>query len=254
MMTQSLFERDRAEVARSAAEAAKVTITSVDVDRYLDPPGNTPYGLEYAFYLLGDVRGKKVLDLGCGTGENLLPLLKRGADVVAMDISPELVELARRRLREAGMTERRAIVQVGSAYETGLLDESIDVVFSMALLHHLDLERANKEIFRILRTGGRFILREPIRFSRTMNYLRKLFPDPKGEISEFEHPMTREELVIVTRGFTVLAERSFRLPFVPVLTKFSPFRRHVWKLDRWVLQHLPKLKHIATGKVMCLRK
>src|SRR5690348_16362479 len=144
MMTHSLFDRDRAEVARSAAEAAKVAITLVNVDRYLDPPGNTPYGLEYAFYLLGDVRGKKVLDLGCGTGENLLPLIKRGADVVAMDISPELVELARRRLREAGITDRTDIVQVGSAYETGLLDESIDVVFSMALLHHLDLERAKK--------------------------------------------------------------------------------------------------------------
>ena len=82
-MTDSrLSERDQAEIERSASEAAKVVLRPVDrneIDRYLDPPADTIYGLEYAFYLLGDVRGKTVLDLGCGTGENIVPLIERGA-------------------------------------------------------------------------------------------------------------------------------------------------------------------------------
>jgi SAM-dependent methyltransferase len=98
MTPEELSKRDHAEVERSAAEASRVILTPVDVDRYLDPPGDTPYGLEYAFHLLGEVEGKTVLDLGCGTGETLIPLVKRGAKVIAMDISPELVALARRRL------------------------------------------------------------------------------------------------------------------------------------------------------------
>jgi SAM-dependent methyltransferase len=124
----------------------------------------------------------------------------------------------------------------------------------MAVLHHLDLEMAHREIYRILRPGGRLILREPIRFSRIANSLRDLLPAPAVDISDFEHPMTRDELATVTRGFTVLADRSFRLPFVPFLARSAVFEKQVWKLDHWLLQHFPKLKHFATGKVMSLER
>jgi len=251
MTEQGLSERDRVEVERSAAEARKVALAPVEVDRYLAPPADTPYGLDYAFYLLGDIRGKTVLDLGCGSGENLVPLVKRGANVIGMDISPDLIELCRRRLSDYGLT---ATLKAGSAYTTGLPDESVDIVFSMALLHHLDLPAARAEIWRVLRPGGLFILREPIRFSRTMNTLRRLFPAPTADISEYEHPMTRAELAIVTQGFTVVAERIFRLPFVPLLTRFNALRGRVWRTDRWLLKHFPGLEHFATGKVMSLRK
>jgi SAM-dependent methyltransferase len=251
MALQDLSERDRVEVERSAAEARSAVLAPVDVDRYLDPPADSPYGLEYAFSLLGNVRGKTVLDLGCGSGENLVPLAKRGACVIGIDISPDLVELARQRLIGYGLA---ATVRTGSAYATELPDESVDVVFSMALLHHLDLPAVRTEIQRILRPGGLFILREPIRFSSTMNLLRRLFPSPEADISDYEHPMTRAELAIVTEGFTVVAQRNFRLPFVPLLIKFNMLRRQVWKMDRSLLAHLPVLEHFATGKVMSLRK
>lgn len=246
-----LWQRDRVEVERSAAEARRSVLAPVDVDRYLDPPGDSPYGLEYAFSLLGDIRGKTVLDLGCGSGENLVPLATRGAHVIGIDISPDLIQLASQRLHSYGLAGN---LQVGSAYATGLPDESVDVVFSIALLHHLDLPAARNEIHRILRGGGLFILREPIRFSRTMNYLRRLFPAPKAEISDYEHPMTRDEIAIVTQGFTVVSQRNFRLPFVPLLSKVKSVGDQVWKVDRWLLQHFPGLEHFATGKVMSLRR
>jgi len=251
MSLDGLSARDRVEIERSAAEARSAVLAPVDVDRYLDPPAETPYGLEYAFYLLGNVQGKIVLDLGCGSGENLVPLAKRGADVIGIDISPDLVQLARLRLSSYGLA---ATLQTGSAYSTGLPNESVDVVFSMALLHHLDLPVAHNEIYRILRPGGLFILREPIRFSRAMNSLRRLFPAPEADISDYEHPMTRDELSIVTQGFTIVAQRNFRLPFVPLLTKFEVLTAQAWRTDRWLLQHLASLEHFATGKVMSLRK
>ncbi len=248
---ESLSERDRVEIERSAAEARAAVLTPVDVDRYLNPPADTPYALEYAFYLLGDIRAKSVLDLGCGSGESLVPLVERGARVIGIDISPDLVELARQRLNSYGLS---AVLQEGSAYATGLPKESVDVVFSMALLHHLDLPRARQEIFRVLRPGGLFILREPIRFSRTMNYLRQLFPPPKADISDYEHPMTRAELAVVMQGVTLVQERNFRLPSVPLLARVNLSGRWLWKADRWLLHHFPALEHFATIKVMSLRK
>ncbi len=72
-----LAERDRAEIERSAAEAAQINVgprNRKQVERYLNPPSDTAFPLEYAFWVLGDVRGKTVLDLGCGSGENIVPL------------------------------------------------------------------------------------------------------------------------------------------------------------------------------------
>ena len=48
--------QDAAEIARSASEASKITIRDVDFTRYQNPPADTCYPLEYAFYLLGDAQ------------------------------------------------------------------------------------------------------------------------------------------------------------------------------------------------------
>ena len=82
-----------------------------------------------------------------------------------MDISPDLIALARKRLNDANLEAR---LEVGSAYDTGLPDESVDVIFCIALIHHLDIARVVEEMARILVSGGVVILREPIRFSRPM--------------------------------------------------------------------------------------
>jgi SAM-dependent methyltransferase len=247
---QPLAEREQNEIERSAGEAAHTVLAPVDVERYLNPSADTPYPLEYAYYLLGEVRGKTVLDFGCGSGENLIPLRKRGAQVIGLDISPDLLELARGRLNQYGL---EATLHARSAYQTKLPDESIDVVFSIAILHHLELPLVCEEIRRILRPRGLFISQEPIRFSQTMVYLRRLFP-ARTDVSDYEHPMTRDEISVVTRGFEVVAERNFRLPLVPLLNRFKLKTKPMWVLDRWLLRNFRSLEDLATVKVLGLRK
>jgi 2-polyprenyl-3-methyl-5-hydroxy-6-metoxy-1,4-benzoquinol methylase len=74
----------------------------------LNPPPESPFPLEYAFHLLGDVRGKSVLDLGCGSGESVVILAHLGAKVLGIDISPDLIAIAEQRLREGGVWGNRA--------------------------------------------------------------------------------------------------------------------------------------------------
>ena len=254
-MTDSLLsERNQAEIERSASEASKVVLKPVDraqIDRYLNPPADTPYGLEYAFHLVGDVRGKTVLDLGCGTGENLIPLLERGARVIGMDISPDLITIAQKRLDDAHL---EASLRAGDAYKTGLPDESVDAIFCMALIHHLDIELVRDEMWRILRKGGAVILGEPIRFSKGYAWVRSLLP-AHDDISEYEHPLTRKELATMTQPFRVEGTRYFRLPFVPLVFRALPSKSDAaWRASNWILQRWAGAEHYATAVVTKLHK
>jgi SAM-dependent methyltransferase len=251
-MDTRLSERDRAEVRRSAEEARKLVvepINLVQIERYANPPSDTPYPLEYAFHLLGEVRGKTVLDFGCGTGENIVPLVLRGAHVIGLDVSPELIGLARQRLDGAGLN---ADLRVASAYGTGLPDRSVDVIFSISLIHHLDIGQVAQEMLRVLAKGGRAILKEPIRFSAGYSRLRHLLP-ARGDISEYEHPLTRAEFSNVCAPFKPESVRYFRLPFVPVLQRIDA-RAWLWKVDRWLIRHCPIVNRYSTSVVVCLHK
>jgi SAM-dependent methyltransferase len=248
-----LSELDRAEVERSAEEARHITLgppKREQVERYLNPPSDTPFPLEYAFWLLGDVRGKTVLDFGCGSGENVVPLIERGARVIGIDISPELVALARQRLALAGL---EGTVQVGSAYETGLPEASVDAIFCVALIHHLDIARVRQEMLRILAKDGRIILEEPIRFSKLYAWLRGVLP-ARGDVSEYEHPLTRAELAAISRPFKAEGTRYFRLPFIPLVLRTIGNSKRSWKIDRWLLNNAPITSHYATQVVTRLRR
>lgn len=70
-MSSAAYDFD--EMERSAKEAAQIKIRPLKRDnlkRYENPTFDTAFPLEYAFWLLGDARGKTILDLGCGSGES----------------------------------------------------------------------------------------------------------------------------------------------------------------------------------------
>jgi SAM-dependent methyltransferase len=157
-MDPTLDQWERAEKARSAYDAAQIhdpeaLASPRNVARYFAPPSDTVHPLEYAFHLLGDVRGKTILEYGCGDGSNTVLLAHRGAHVISLDLSPELIGVARARLRVHGIGSGTSFV-VGSAHHVPLPDDSVDVVFGIAILHHLDLALSAGEVKRILKKGA----------------------------------------------------------------------------------------------------
>src|SRR2546430_1595534 len=134
---------EKAEIERSANEASGtdpdgLCVSDFNISRYMNPPADTPFPLEYAYHLLGDVRGKVVLDFGCGNGENTLLLVKRGAKVISMDLSQSLIELAKRRLELNGVSGDVTFL-VASAHNLPLRSNSVDIVFGMAICITLTL-------------------------------------------------------------------------------------------------------------------
>jgi ubiquinone/menaquinone biosynthesis C-methylase UbiE len=202
--------------------------------------------------LLGNLSGLRVLDFGCGSGEDAILLAARGAEVVAIDISPDLIEVAKKRAAANGVAVEFI---VGSAYDTGLPDHSADVVFAHAILHHLDLQQARREVMRVLKPGGTLIVQEPVRDSRALSFLRKLIPQHAQHVSEFEAPLKREQLDAFCKDLCCQSVRRFRLPIVPIAKILSDrFLMPAYRIDGWILKSFPSLDRYASVEVRKLSR
>ncbi|MBC7899304.1 MAG: class I SAM-dependent methyltransferase [Saprospiraceae bacterium] len=249
------------EVERSASEAQKkltddLRISDRIIERYSKPPADTPYPLEFAYYLLGDAAGKTVLDYGCGSGDNSVLLADHGAKVIGVDISPELTDLANKRLDLHGFGERVEF-RVGSAHDLPLDNESVDVVFGMAILHHLDLDLASREVFRVLKKGGRAIFFEPVRNSALIRFIRKMIPYQSPDVSPFERPLTDKELKDFAAEFTNYRSRAFQIPFVNLVEMLGlPDKvfKSATRLDGLMLKNVKFLNYYASIRVIEMEK
>jgi len=115
--------------------------------------------------LAGDVRGRTILDAGCGSGPLAAELVARGADVVGFDGSPAMIDLARRRLGEAVPLTVHDLAEP-LPYD----DETFDDVVASLVLHYLeDWDRPLAEIRRVLKPGGRLIASVNHPFAQVLN-------------------------------------------------------------------------------------
>jgi 2-polyprenyl-3-methyl-5-hydroxy-6-metoxy-1,4-benzoquinol methylase len=100
--------------------------------------------------------GSKVLEIGCGTGLFTEMLAATGAQIVAVDISPDLIEQARQR----GLPPDRVRFLAKSFEDCGV-DGPFDAVVGSSVLHHLEFAPALKRILELLRPGGVLAFAEP---------------------------------------------------------------------------------------------
>lgn len=248
---------EKIEVERSANEAKqieseKLLMDKTQVARYLDPPANTVFPLEYSYYLLGDANGKTVLDFGCGAGKNTALLSMRGAKVIGLDISEDLIELAKERLVINEIKNEASFI-VCSAHEIDLPDESVDMVFGMAILHHLELPLVAKEVHRVLKKGGRAIFQEPVRNSKLVKFVRNMIPYKDPNVSPFERPLTDKELKEFASEFSSYKSRAFCLPFVnlaQIVPRLRPFVMRLSRVDGAILKTIKPLNYYATIRVI----
>ena len=258
---QNLREWERVEIERSDSEAShqdlsNLTVDAATIERYKNPPADTLYPLEYAYYLLGDVRGKTVLDFGCGNGENTLMLANRGARVISMDISAASISVAKKRLEMNGLSNSVEFF-AGSAHDISLPSESVDVVFGMAILHHLDLKLASREVFRVLKKGGHAVFSEPVRNSKFVWFVRNLIPHQSPDLSPYERPLTNIELKGFAHKFSDYKFRSFALPHISLFslfTKEEKFLRPLRNFDERLMKSAPFISNYATRQVIKMIK
>jgi SAM-dependent methyltransferase len=153
------------------------------------------------------LRGKRALDLGCGTGETTAWLAMQGATVDAVDIAPGMVEVSRR-LAERLAVAQRVRFHVAPGEQLPFPDGAFDVVFGHDVLHHLDLERGRDEIRRVLAPHGRAVFVEPLGHNPVINLFRDRSPETR---TPDEVPLRFEDFERLGHGFRSLRHREFQL-------------------------------------------
>ena len=126
---------------------------AADVDIVTYAPG---IPTEAELRLCGDVSGKRLLDLGCGSGENAIAFAKHGAHVIALDRSQAQLSLAK---KLADAAEARVEWHEGDAADLAFLRaDSIDVAFAAGVLGEVeDVDRLFRQVHRVMRPGAPFV-------------------------------------------------------------------------------------------------
>lgn len=165
--------------------------------------------------LLGTVEGKRVLDLGCGTGHNAVVLATQGAKVIAVDPSADRLAHARDRAEEADV--RVELHQAGLADLAFLRSDSVDAAISVLALATVDdLARVFRQVHRVLKPEAQLICSfphpafamldptapDPLRIARPYDQQGPSTWDLDGQEVQ-DHPRTIGEI------FTTLHRSSF---------------------------------------------
>jgi SAM-dependent methyltransferase len=209
-------------------------------------------GMVAAF--LGDLRGKRVLEYGCGIGRTSVLLARSGADVSTFDLSPARVETTEKRAAINGLADSvHPIVAAGEAlpYE----DASFDCVVGRAILHHLDVTAGHRELLRVLRRGGKAAFVEPMGMNPLLSFARDHLPYPGKTPRGPDEPLDYADIEAWGSGFG-----EFRYEEVQLLSmveralgrgrKIQVLRR----ADRALLARAPFLRRYCRHVVLYMTK
>lgn len=222
---------------------------------------------------LDPLPGRRVLELGSGAGEGAVFFAREGADVVATDLSPGMLDLVRRVAAYHGVKieTRVAAAEDLSAFP----EESFDLVYAANLLHHVDIASCLDEVRRVLRKGGQAAFWDPVAHNPVINLYRRMATDVR---TEDEHPLRRRDFRLFGERFSEVKTRFFWLTTLSVFLKFylvdriDPNEDRYWKriltkepelrswyrplekLDRALLTALPFLRWWCWNAAVVVRK
>jgi ubiquinone/menaquinone biosynthesis C-methylase UbiE len=239
---------DRQAQLRSATFAPNAETYAFTDDDYLDHET----WIRPAFERLGDVAGKSALDFGCGHGMAAVVLARRGAEVTAFDLSAGYLSEARQRA-EANGTSVRFVQADGERLP--FANESFDRIWGNAILHHLDLDVAGRELYRVLRPGGIAVFSEPWGENPVLSWARKRISYGAKDRTPDERPLCQPQLDKLREFFPSLEVRGFQLfSMIRRVVTVRPLIAALERADRLVLSRVPSLGHFCRYVVLTLRR
>jgi SAM-dependent methyltransferase len=224
-MSDEILEKER---RFHDAWAAAIDVDGIRVADYFEActaPEN-----RFILEQMGDIRGKRLLDLGCGAGENSVYFAKKGARCVATDYSPGMVEVALQ-LAEANGVQIEG--RTANAMALEFPDNTFDLVYASNLLHHIpDPKIALKEMHRVLKPGGKACFWDPLKHNPVINVYRRMATEVR---TDDEMPL---DINIVNYIKSLFSETDYDTFWIATLwiflrfyliEKVNPNKERYWK-------------------------
>lgn len=192
-------------------------------DRFVHESFESPLALEnrFALNLMGDLKGKKLLDVGTGLGETAVYFALQGAEVTATDISPRMIERAKQ-LASYHQTQIKGIVC--PAEKLDLPDNHVDICYAANVLHHVtDRKSTLQEIHRVLKPNGLIVSWDPLAYNPMINVYRWMADKVR---TEHEKPL----------GFNIVQE-------------YQEFFEHVEHHEFWLSALLIFVKYYLVDRI-----
>jgi SAM-dependent methyltransferase len=194
-------------------------------------------------YLAQSSEGARVLECGCGLGQNIFALAEDSSEALGIDVSEIALNQAVER-RAPGHTQPQFSLM--DVQTLGLASDSFDLAYGTGILHHTRIDDIMEELRRILAPSGSAVFIEPLGHNPLLNAYRFFTPNIR---SSDEHPLLMSDLALLSHYF-----EKVRLDFY-YLTSLAavPFRtfpggglllRCLKSLDRHLLE-IPLLKRYA---------
>lgn len=205
-----------------------------------------------AFLRLGDLAGKRVLDFGCGHAMMSVVLARHGARVTAFDLSLGYLHEAQRRAEANGVAV--SFVQADGE-RLPFASGSFDAVWGNAIIHHLDIPTAAREVQRVLRPGGVAVFCEPWGGNPLLAAARRWLPYPGKQRTRDEQPLLPSGVAALRAVFPALEMQGYQLlGMVRRVLRWRPLTRLLDGVDAALLPRLTFLGRFCRYVVLTLRR
>lgn len=269
MTTKSIYNQSRwNDYGKKRLKELKKNPQNFILDK--SPLDKTPYFKRIFELFNSSVRGFRIMELGCGTGDVAVYLARQGAKVAAVDVGRNLIASAK---LLAKINEVEIDCKVANVTQLPFESSSFTHVTSISLLHHLspkDLLKTVNEAKRVLKNGGYFLCNEPIEDSKLFDFIQNLFPVSsnmgnsrpsilqrkkwKTYISKIdERALTTKELKNAVCDFSEV--KIFHNGLFGRLDRFFPNLSSFFvRIDDCILLIFPFLKRYSRNLVICAKK
>lgn len=221
------------------------------------------------------LKGKRILDLGCGMGDASIYFATQGAKVNSVDISPEMIKVVKGIARKTGNV-KNITANVMLAEHLRFKSGYFDYVYGNGVLHHVVTDEALSEVHRILKPGGVAAFVEPLGHNPVINIYRKIAEKVR---TPTEKPLEYSKLNKLTKAkYKKVFHKEFHLTTLLIFLWFyvmenaNPNKERYWKkiidegervgfafkilkhVDEFLFRVIPPIKRFSWNTVLIYKK